>query len=115
MTLAASPESLPEKTAPWQQCLGLFCFCLCVFLLASCGRSLGKDDLQKVAGATMGTTYTVSFYFSTEASAADVASLKKKIDARLEALEQSMSTYRDDSELSRLNQAKPDQWLEVSQ
>ncbi len=51
-------------------------------------------------GSTMGTTYQVKFvagYFSKPKD------LQQKIDARLDEINQSMSTYRPDSEISRFN------------
>lgn len=58
-----------------------------------------KKEIQ-LSGKTMGTTYhitVVAGYFF------DPASFKAKIDHRLEEINQSMSTYRKDSEISRFN------------
>lgn len=54
----------------------------------------------RITGNTMGTTYTVKVVAVSLPSTAD---LKERIDRRLEAINQSMSTYRQDSEISRFN------------
>jgi thiamine biosynthesis lipoprotein len=53
-----------------------------------------------ISGRTMGTTYHIKIitgYFN------KLSGLQPKIDQRLEAINQSMSTYRPDSEISRFN------------
>lgn len=66
------------------------------FLVFGCG-------LQKevaISGRTMGTTYHVKIitsYFDR------ISDIKPKIDQRLDAINQSMSTYRPDSEISQFN------------
>jgi FAD:protein FMN transferase len=65
-------------------------------LMVSC---LPKKE-HTIAGRTMGTTYhitVVSGYFK------GIGKLKERIDARLEEVNQSMSTYIPDSEISRFN------------
>ena len=64
-----------------------------------------------MSGRTMGTFYhikVISGYFT------DLDGLQKKIDARLEEINQSMSTYRPDSEISRFNKMATDAPLQVS-
>jgi len=66
------------------------------FLVFGCG--LHKEVV--ISGRTMGTTYHIKIitgYFN------KLSGLKPKIDQRLEAINQSMSTYRPDSEISRFN------------
>lgn len=53
-----------------------------------------------MTGKTMGTTYHVKVVAG---KFLDVAAVQRKIDARLEQINQSMSTFRPDSELSRFN------------
>ena len=71
----------------------------CVLLLLILnGCSVEKEVVFD--GATMGTTYQVKIvagYFK------NTSGLKKKIDNRLQAINQTMSTYLPDSELSRFN------------
>ena len=55
----------------------------------------------------MGTTYTIK-------TTQPQKHLKSSVDARLAELEQIFSTWKHDSELSMLNQVKPDEWVHVS-
>jgi thiamine biosynthesis lipoprotein len=59
----------------------------------------------------MGTTYAVKLYHD---SAVDVGALKSRIDARLERINNLMSTWRTDSELSRFNSSRDTGWFAVS-
>lgn len=64
-----------------------------------------------MSGRTMGTFYhikVVTGYFT------DLDGLQKKIDARLEEINQSMSTYRPDSEISLFNKLSTDAPMRVS-
>lgn len=68
----------------------------CAFLIIGCGSK--KEVL--FSGQTMGTTYHITIiagYFDNHKD------LKVKIDKRLENINQSMSIYRKDSEISRFN------------
>jgi len=65
-------------------------------LMAGCGWK--KEEV--ISGRTMGTNYHIKIitgYFNKQSD------LKAKIDQRLEAINQSMSTYRPDSEISQFN------------
>lgn len=79
-------------------------------LLTSLGTFLGSTatSAETIAGRTMGTTYAVKL---THAASDD---LKALIDKRLREIDARMSTYRDDSELSRFNQSKSGDWFAVS-
>ena len=71
------------------------CFLLLVFLT---GCSAEKEVVFE--GTTMGTTYQIKIiagYFKR------TSGLKEKIDSRLHVINQSMSTYLPDSEISRFN------------
>ncbi|WP_115717494.1 FAD:protein FMN transferase [Gallaecimonas mangrovi] len=69
------------------------------FLLSACSP---PPSLVKLAGTTMGTQYHVSYY--PDANAASPASIKAAIDAKLVQVNNQMSHYQADSELSRFNQ-----------
>jgi thiamine biosynthesis lipoprotein len=69
---------------------------LAVSLLAACG----PRTEQRLEGRTMGTTYHVTLVGVTPERAAP---LHRRIDARLEQVNDSMSTYRPESELCRFN------------
>ena len=77
-------------------CLGTGCLAL-LLMLAGCP---GQREI-KFSGKTMGTTYHITIVGSYFATAAP---LQKAVDAQLEAINASMSTYRPDSEISRFNQ-----------
>ncbi|MCD6184909.1 MAG: FAD:protein FMN transferase [Deltaproteobacteria bacterium] len=60
------------------------------------------NDYTILAGNTMGTTYRIKFFSS---SCNNFSTLKNKINQRLDEINQSMSTYIDDSEISRFNRS----------
>lgn len=78
-----------------------------LLLLVAC-----KAEQMQLSGHTMGTTYHISYL--QEADTKSKATIKKVITARLEAIEDSMSTYRKHSEISRFNQMPVGEILEVS-
>lgn len=80
-----------------------------VFLLACSAQPQEKEHY--LSGRTMGTTYNVKFV---SAMQVDLDSLQQKIDTRLIAINQLMSTYIQDSELSLFNQAPSQQPYTVS-
>ena len=76
-------------------CKSFACLVLLLLLIA-CG---GQKEYQ-MAGRTMGTTYHIKFVGG---RSEDVAAVQVKVDGRLEEINQSMSTYRPESEISRFN------------
>ncbi len=69
-------------------------------LLAAC-TDQSVSNSQQISGQTMGTTYSVIYKPITDGPERDA--LFKEIELLLKEINQSMSTYIDDSELSRLN------------
>jgi thiamine biosynthesis lipoprotein len=67
-----------------------------VLLFAGCGQ---KKEVE-FSGKTMGTTYHITVVAGLLTNTND---LQKKIDTRLEEINNSMSTFRKDSEISRFN------------
>ena len=65
-------------------------------VLAGCG-----DTLESFGGPTMGSTYSVKYVRG--ASAPDVQTAKAAVEAILAEVDRQMSTYRDDSLVSRFN------------
>jgi len=61
----------------------------------------------------MGTTYTVKIV-RPRAGIPENDALHKAIEAELDTVDRAMSTYRDDSELSRFNASTSTDWFEVS-
>lgn len=69
-------------------------------LLAACGG----PEQANLQGQTMGTYYSIKYV--AESSSPSSESIQAEIDKRLEEVNDQMSTYRPDSELSRFNQFK---------
>jgi thiamine biosynthesis lipoprotein len=63
---------------------------------------------QSLSGQTMGTSYNVKYFGEPRPE------LNAAIDARLQELNAQLSTYRDDSEVSRFNAAAANEWFAVS-
>jgi thiamine biosynthesis lipoprotein len=72
-----------------------------LWLLLVVGCSPAPEPEIHLSGPTMGTTYNVKYVNSTDLNSAE---LQNKIDALLIEVNQLMSTYIKDSELSRFNQ-----------
>jgi len=82
-----------------------------VMLVVGC---TAKPQKQLLTGATMGTTWHVTYLDDPAANQADKATVQAGIEAVLESVNSSMSTYRVDSEVSQFNQASTDTWIELS-
>lgn len=80
------------------------------FVLISCSRS-GENNLLMFSGYTMGTTYNIQVARQDNISP---EVLSQKIKIILNDVDQSMSTWRSDSELSRLNNIRSNTWMTVS-
>jgi len=81
-----------------------------IFSLNSCSDQ--SQQVQKIAGDTMGTRYSLQF-FSAQASP-NAAQIKKAADILLNDIENKMSTYRSESELSLLNRAAINENIQLS-
>ncbi len=73
-----------------------------LLLLAACDR---PPELQRISGHSMGTTWSVQFV--RPANDRQLTGLRDDIEAALETVNAQMSTYRDDSHISRFNQLSP--------
>ncbi|NIO10979.1 MAG: FAD:protein FMN transferase ApbE [Deltaproteobacteria bacterium] len=85
---------------------------IAVMLLVSCNQQAGTGELIRISGPTMGTTYSVKL--RNLPSGLDPDSLQRQIERILERINGSMSTYLEDSELSRFNRQVSTDWIEVS-
>jgi len=65
----------------------------------------------RTSGATMGTRYTARFVVPQQAH---VQAIVDELEATVTAVDVQMSTWKPDSDLSRLNRAAPDAWVPVS-
>ena len=82
---------------------------MAVLLLSGCIFD-EKPAIQHFYGRALGTSYNVRFVGTT----ADVRSLQAGTDSVLEKINQSMSTYIDNSELSQFNDSVGSEWIPVS-
>lgn len=91
----------------------LWLLCLVVLLpLKACDSGSDSDTLTMISGPTMGTEYLIKIADKTASS--DSKHIKQRIDQILHDVNQSMSTYIDDSELSVINQNHTTEWIQVS-
>jgi thiamine biosynthesis lipoprotein len=80
-----------------------------ILSLAGCARPVPEPLV--LSGVTMGTTWEVKI---ADVPARPAEELQRGILRILDGIDQSMSTYRPDSELSRLNAGPAGEWFEVS-
>ena len=80
-----------------------------LLVLAGCEKPVEQIHLS---GPTMGTTYDIKYIESEGIPSPEV--LQKEVDRLLEEVNDQMSTYRKDSELSRFNQNQTSTPFEVS-
>jgi len=84
---------------------------LLVLFVVSCGRELGQPKFQ-YSGLALGTSFTIKVTGLPEGVQPE--QLKDELDRNLEAVDRIMSTYREDSELSRFNHSRSTEWQPVS-
>lgn len=92
-----------KQTIKWLTLIGL------AFFISSCSEPDAISKLAMVQGKTMGTYYKVTVVLSEEQlnkPVYELNTLQLKIDEKLELVNDQMSTYRPNSELSKFNQAK---------
>lgn len=80
-----------------------------LFLMVSC---VNKVSLESIQGKTMGTTYHIKYV--AEKNIKNSIEIKTEIDKRLLEINQSMSTYIEDSELNKLNNGPINKWIGIS-
>jgi len=90
---------------------GLFSFAgiICFWGLVGCAERAAPIQLS---GQSMGTSWHVTVIPG--AGSPGVEDLQRGIETALEEVNRSMSTYRQDSEISRFNALGEDQWLPIS-
>ena len=88
------------------------CSFLFITLLISCSKDSPSDQLLRFSGSTMGTTYSVKVADAPTDLSQD--QLQAAIKRVLEKVNDQMSTYRADSELSKLNSNSSTQWIDSS-
>lgn len=100
-------------TSPGQDpgCLRFAVGLIVLFTFAGCRKTTSTKPVT-ITGRTMGTTYSVKI--DRLPPSLSVADLKTEIDKRLETVNDQMSTYRKQSELSRFNRHTKADWFPVS-
>ena len=97
----------PGSIKPWRAVGPI----LVVLLVQGCGETPG--EAVQLAGATMGTRYHITWLEGE--GQPNPEEVHVGVEALLDAVNASMSTYREDSEISRFNQAPPGEWIPVSE
>lgn len=88
---------------------------IAVALLALQAAGCSKPvEAVKISGPTMGTSYNITL-FPAEDATLDAEDLKKSIDVSLNRINQQMSTWVKDSEISLFNQSQSTDWFPVSE
>ena len=86
--------------------LWLFLFCLFTIFSTSCA----EKEFHEFSGETMGTNYTIKY----SAKISNQSNNKSKVDQLLEDINNQMSTYISDSEISRFNTFNDTTWFAIS-
>ncbi|QFY44158.1 FAD:protein FMN transferase [Candidatus Methylospira mobilis] len=85
---------------------------LCLITLFACQPRSTENELS---GATQGTTYHIKVVLPTSGNRqVTIESLRPLIEAVFSDIDIKLSNYRDDSEISRVNQQNTTQWITVS-
>ncbi len=94
--------------------ISLFRLCIIALCVVSVGCSQEKEpEVFLLDGEIMGTTYHITLV-SNPGIQVSKQTMQMRVDKRLETINQIMSTYISDSELSLLNQAPLNEWFVVS-
>lgn len=86
---------------------------LSLVLLASCQQSATGPQPVTLSGYTMGTSYTVKINAPLDDNTA--SAIHESLENELRDINDSMSTYLENSELSRINRSPADEWIPLSQ
>ena len=85
---------------------------LLAIAIAGCGPTAAPPIAETLTGQTMGTSYHIHLAALSEGTS--TAALQRRIDAALETVNEQMSTYRPESEISRFNASESTDWFPVS-
>ena len=99
----------------------LFLSCICLCYCGHRGQDTAADaaaNVIEIPGSTMGTTYMVKIIKNNETAPAFTAEIYKSLSAGisgcLHTVNQQMSTWNDDSEISRFNRYRETDWFVIS-
>ncbi|PWQ99458.1 FAD:protein FMN transferase ApbE [Leucothrix pacifica] len=90
--------------------LAMTAVALLALQLSACSKPV---EAVKISGPTMGTSYNITL-FPAKGVELDSQSMQKSIDESLKAINQQMSTWIKDSEISLFNQSQSTDWYPVS-
>ncbi len=82
-----------------------------LLLIYSCTSPIA-DVVHSISGQTMGTTYSVKF---TSQSPINIVEIENEVNSLLQKVNQQMSTFIPNSELSLFNKSTSTDWINVSQ
>lgn len=89
--------------------------CRITFVIATLlfwsGGHAAIAEAVTLQGNVFGTSYSITLHSDT---AIDAVAVQEEVDARLDEIDRLMSTYRDDSEVSRFNRSPATTWISVS-
>jgi FAD:protein FMN transferase len=107
---------MPLRTLTSPRITGIFiaiaAIILFIAIVASSGYFSAPLLVSQLSGSTMGTGYTVKYRHASDVPS--VEAMQAEIEQQLADINQSMSTYDDDSELSRFNRSGSTGWIPVS-
>ncbi len=99
------------KQSSTQKRIAVLLLCVFGFMAVSCSNSVTEKRKETLLqGLTMGTSFTVKVINAE----VEKGQLRKSINELLVAINDSMSTYLPDSELSQFNQQHSTEWVAVS-
>ncbi len=105
--------TLPPRSAiAGRQRLAEVALSILIVLTPACSKPQPDLPPTTLDGPTMGTSYTIKI--ARPPAELDRKSLEAEVQAELDKIDSLMSTYRADSELSRLNRCKANEWFPVS-
>ncbi len=81
---------------------------VCLVIVTACSRT---PELQKLEGYAQGTTYHISWWSESGVSSDEIRPL---FDQQLAGIDKELSTYRNDSYISKFNQSTSTQWQPAS-
>ena len=84
---------------------------LALVLLSGCDMQTGEQIIA-IEGSTMGTTFHIQLVEKKQSS--EPEKLVSQVNARLESVNSLMSTWRENSEISRFNQSPEQTWFPLS-
>ncbi len=92
--------------------IALVALCCGSVFVSGCQSASSPDPLVKISGSTMGTFYEVTVSGLSAGSTAEA--LQEAIEGRLAEVNQQMSTYLPESEISRFNDSRSLDWFPIS-